>query len=482
MTNKFVGSMVTVNPEVDMDIDLVKSMLQSEKGRVELYQSAASTEGEVFIVDGDVTRAEALAGMLNEAYQEFMALEAEATSDDSSEARNKVNTAFEGESRVPVSESAEDAALANLEKKNIVKKTKTTNKKETVTMTNNTNVNKEVAKTQSTAAKAFLAGQEGKMQNAKQSAKKGTQKEDKKVNTTKPSVGTKKEATKPSVNKNTVAQPNVNTNTKGENTMKTTNNETKGNRTTAGTTGAAGRKSAGTTVKLNTNKIVSNASNRIDFQESANQFNRFQGPWYLNASLHPMVAQLEELVAMRKLDVAGIKDIRFVDPNSVLRYENHGVKSIVEVTVAGKKGDNTWSIRIQDETREGKTADLKSSNIGWETEDGELRPVYQYFKKNEENHVTFFGEKGSRITAGLEEAVVFEGLVRYTNVDEEGTVHGFTFDPATQEITALDDKAYTIQAYVPVVKKEVTPEVLVLALAFAQYAHGLDMHGVVEEA
>lgn len=259
--------------------------------------------------------------------------------------------------------------------------------------------------------------------------------------------------------------------------MKTTTNNTQGNRTTAGA-----RQSAGTTVKLNTNKVVSNASNRIEFQDSANQFNRFKGPWYLNVSLHPIVAHLEELVAMRKLEEVGIKDIRFVDPNTVLSYENHGVKSIVEITVEGKKGDNVWSIRIQDETREGKTADLKSSNIGWETVDGELRPVYQYFKKNEENLVTFFGKDGVRETTALEAVTTMNGHVFYSKVTEDGTVNGYMFDHTTEEVTELGDKAYTIQSYVPVVKREVAQEVLVLALAFAQYAHGLNMHGVVEEA
>lgn len=495
MTKKFVGSMVTINKEVDMDIELVKSMLGNEAGRVELYKSAASVDGEIFIVDGDVARADSLAGMLNDAFNEFMEMESVATNEEVGEARDVVNTAFEGDSRVPVSESAEDAAIANLNKKRVTQPagkkntaTKTTEKAE-ITMTNQTNANTEANKVQSNAAKAFLASQEGKMQNAKQSPKKGKETAPK---SNKPSVGVKneekKEQKKATPAKSAVTKPNVNTKSEEMTNMTTTNNETKGNRTTAGATN--NRKSAGTTgttVKLNTAKAQS-AGNRIEFQEAANKFTRFQGPWYLNAGLHEVVDQLEELIAMRQLAELGIKDIRFVDPSTVLSYTNHDIKSIVELTLEGKDGkDQAWNVRIKEETRDGKTADLNSPNVGWDNTGGDLKPVYQVYKKNEENMVTFtVGAEGKtqRLTTALSKAIYVEAeeTLYYTAVDADGVVDAYSFDYTTGEIAELSPKQYTIQSYVPVIKEEVTTQMVVLALGFAQYAHGYNMHGVVEEA
>jgi hypothetical protein len=488
---KFVGSIAMVNEDVDMDVELVRDMLKSDKGRLEVYDTAATTPGEIYIVDADLGLAEGIATMLNEAYAEFLDAESAAAHAAASSAREAVNTAFEGDSRVPVSGSAEDAALANLDKpvKKETTKNQTKNEKVETEMTNSNNQQtQEQINAQSAAAKAFLAAQGSKIQQAK----KGEIKKEettttegettvKKEETKKPTVGNKgnRGVGKPNVEL-TTKKPSVKVNTestKNEKDVVNVNNKNEG-RQSAGNT--AGRNNAGTTVKVNVEKVVTN--NRIEFEESNNTFNKFNGPWYLNAGLHPEVEMLEELIAMRKVEAFGIKDIRPVNPDTVLKYDNHGVLAIVEVTTEGKKGDNVWSIRIQKETREGKTADLNSSNIGWETVDGELRPVYQYYKKNEENMVSFSTKNGRKV-AELKGMVADEeeGVVYYSKVDKEGTVHGFKFDAAKEEITALTDKQYAIPNYVPVVKKEVNKEVLVLAIAFAQYALGYNMHGVVAE-
>lgn len=479
MTNvqsKFVASAVVINEDIDMDVELVRAMLADEKGRLEIYDTAATTSGEIYIVDADLALAEGIAGMLNEAYVEFLDAESAAAHSVAASAREAVNTAFEGESRVPVAGSAEDAAIANMEKKS-VSKNQTKNEKVETKMTNtNSNQSQEQINAQSAAARAFLNKQASKLEQANNGPVKSEKKEEIAVkDVKKPSV---KKDSKPSVSNNQTKTEKEVVNVKRQGTVKLGANAGQG-RQSAGANSS--RQSAGATVKLNVKKVQTN--NRVQFDESMNTFNKFEGPWYLNAGLHSAVERIEDLVATRQDEATGIKDIRFVDPSTVLRYDNHDIISIVEIVTEGKKGDNTWSFRIQTEDREEKTADLKSTNIGWDTVGGELRPVYQYFKKNEENMVTF-STKSGRKTVALNAGVTVEeeNATYYTKVDDKGDVHGFVFNYEKEEITALDEKKYSIPNYVPVVKEEVSAEVIVLALAFAQYAHGLNMHGLVEDA
>jgi hypothetical protein len=252
--------------------------------------------------------------------------------------------------------------------------------------------------------------------------------------------------TKPEVKENNTTTNNTN-NEKVETEM-TTNN----------------RKSTTRVLKNSKPAATAGGRRRLGRQESIkNEFKKFEGPWYLNASMYPVLERLDNILETLSDAELGIEQIVLVDPQEVSRTRNN---PDVTVVIQIKANGNILEFPIK-EASANSSSDLASSSIGWiDTKNG-LRPAFGFWRPNEINvKATCTCGKEFKANTGN----VYCSNCKKRHADAEVSVSH-----------ALDmefDGNWTFQTVPNLV---VPRETLALVMAIAQYDAGFDMWGVVAE-
>lgn len=482
MEKKFVASVDEVNKDTDILIEDIGTKGYSYE---EIMERAENTSEPIHIIGDNKQHISNAAAVLNEQYS----VERGLVSIDGSNHNQREKVAYGADKRLEAV-STEDTAKAAIE--NVMSETK--NSKEMVTMTNKTVEmnNKGVSDkeaTQSSAAKKFLQRRSAEAKNAQGSTKsnKGAgnvksqiknrvaggqtksnnNKEEKEMNKTENSSSvTRKIAGAGEEKKGQVGRKAAGQN-KGGNEMNTqTKDNRKPSRRLAGGQGADKKAS------------VVRANKRMDWDESVRatqKSERTTTPWYLQTKHYPVLERLDAIIADRKDAELGIESINLLNPNdeNVIPYQDHNYVMVVEIVFGG--GLNI-RFRISENESEYSNSNLKSSNIKWRTFGRDITPVYAFARRN----TTAF-----RVKCECSKYVdVYEGSRKPAKCDcgKEYTASGeFTVKVGDKAVHA--DNVY-LGDYTPQFMDnfniQVDKNVLALAMAFAQYAWGYPMHGVVE--
>lgn len=400
--------------------------------------------------------------------------------------------AFEGQSQVPTSASAEDEAMARIQ--NTAKQTIKNEMKneEEVKMTKTMTTAQQVANLE--AAKQFMAGVEGKMVGAqkapaKKEETKATQTQTNKeemVNVNNGTVGTIEVAGRQSVGRKESGNLNNNTATKKENGAMVKNEAVvnNGGRQNAGA--AAGRQSAGVKVNFSAVNAVAPANARLNWDESVRgtvaKKETAAMPWYLNAANYPALNDMASVLVTRKHEDLGITGINLLNPKNELAYENHNIEAIVEV-VFGKGINLRFRVERNQWKSEKSVADLRSSNVVWEEKWNaesfrkELTPSYAFARKNNVDlQVECCGVKHD---AAIGDVVTCEkcGAEHKVNMTASYTVkkQNGQLEERASKVNYFGWTKTTLGNF----NIDVDKNVVAIAMAFAQFALGFEMYGLL---
>lgn len=419
---KFVGSLVEMNKDTDVISEDVVSM--GQEGIMYFVNEALDRADNetIYVVGDDEVMNENIATVLNQKYNEEMTL--------IMEAKQIVNNTIE----------ATQSITAKIE--------------EETTMTNEDKI------LGSSRAQAFLKQHGAAMVNAKKApAKKeetttNTKEEKEMTQTTK---GARRRLSTTKVTTEVTAKAVSNKTTKTNEEVKEMNNTTKGNtrrRLSTTVTSTAGVQT----------KRTGAAKRRLARSASVtNTFVKFEGPWYLNAELYPVLNRFESILENMSDSELGIEQIVLVDPADMKRYEN---RTDLEVIIQVKSNGTVLDFPIK-EASKNSNADFASSSIGWvETKNG-LRPAFGFWRPNAMN-VEVTCSCGNKFKGNTGNVYCAKCRTRHDDIEVSAS-HALDFK---------FDGEWTFQT-IPNVT--VPRDVLALVLAVAQYDAGYDMHGVVAE-
>ena len=393
---------------------------------------------------------------------------------------SSVKVAFEGQSQVPVSESAEEKALARIEedaKKVVNNQTKTQGENK---MTNKTLSNAEMVANLG-AAKEFMKNMGGKLAGAQKPVAK------------KEETTTNKNETKGAVKMNSVKIGATNNGLNKSNATKKENGAMVNNKAAVNNGGlkssgtgmmgnGTGLKSAGSvSINFGAAAAKTNAGQRMDWNDSVRGNNNARPeapkmPWYLNAANYPALNDIVEVLVNRKHTDLGITAINLLNPKTELAYANDNIKAIVEVVFG--KGLNL-RFRIEENVYEG-SADLRSSNVAWEEKWNaesfrkELTPVYAFARKNTVDITVECCGVKYPTTAGSEVECKKCGAKHTVNA-EAAVSHEVNGEEAASKFNMYGWTKQTLGNF----NIDVDKNVIAVAMAFAQFALGYEMHGLL---
>ena len=425
LTNKFVST--TVGTDADRDV-IVEHVLDMGPSGIQYFVDEAiglNDNQPIYVVSSDEDMADNVAAALNQTYKKEMEL--------IMEAKKLINNTIEAT------------------------KTVTAKIEEETTMTNEDKI------LGSNRAQAFLKQHGAAMANAKKApAKKeetksttNTKEEKEMTQTTK---GARRRLSTTKVTKEVSAKAVSTKSTKTNEEVKEMNNTTKGNKarrrlstTVTSTTGVQTKRTTGTKRRLARSASVTNT------------FVKFEGPWYLNAELYPVLNRFEAILENMSDAELGIEQIVLVDPADMKRYEN---RTDLEVIIQVKSNGTVLDFPIKEASAQ-SNADFTSSSIGWvETKNG-LRPAFGFYRPNAMN-IEVTCSCGNKFKSNTGNVYCAKCRTRHDDVEVSAS-HALDFK---------FDGEWTFQT-IPNVT--VPRDVLALVLAVAQYDAGYNMHGVVAE-
>jgi hypothetical protein len=223
------------------------------------------------------------------------------------------------------------------------------------------------------------------------------------------------------------------------------------------------RKSTSRVLK-NTKPAAAEGRRRLGRSESIkNEFKKFEGPWYLNAELYPVLNRLEGILETLSDAELGIEQIVLVDPSEVSRTRNN---PDITVVIQIKANGNILEFPIKNASAN-SSSDLASTSIGWVDTKNGLRPAFGFWRPNEIN-------VKATCTCGKE----FKGNTGNLYCTSCKKKHA---DAEVSVSHALDMEFDGNWVFQTVPNLVVPRETLALIMAIAQYDAGLDMWGVVAE-
>lgn len=402
---------------------------------------------------------------------------------DVEEAKTSVKVAFEGQSQVPTSVSAEDEAMARIQ--NSAKQTIKNEMKneEEVKMTKTMTTAQQVANL--SAAQQFMASVEGKMVGAQKPAKKeevkATETQTNKEEMVKV-VGTVQMGGRNNAGRKESGNLNKNTAVKEENGAMVKKEAAVG-RNNAGTN--AGRQSTG--MKVNFGAVSAAPANaRLTWDDSVRgtmtKKETASMPWYLNAANYPALNDMASVLVTRKHEELGITGINLLNPKSELAYENHNILAIVEV-VFGKGINLRFRVEQNQWKSEKSVADLRSSNVVWEEKWNaesfrkELTPAYAFARKN---NVDLQVE-----CCGVKHDAAIGDVVKCEKCGAEHNVNMTASYTVKKQNGQLEERASKVNYFgwtkttLGNFNIDVDKNVVAIAMAFAQFALGFEMYGLL---
>lgn len=203
-------------------------------------------------------------------------------------------------------------------------------------------------------------------------------------------------------------------------------------------------------------------------QGSATQeFVKFEGPWYLNASLYPVLNRFESIIETMSDEELSITDIRLVRPEEIREYaKNAKVLVVVQILSNGA----ILNFPITDNAYENSSSDLGCLSIGWVPTKNGRRPAFGHKRPNE-MAIEATCSCGSKLETNTGYIYCYSCRTRHA----EGivSVKHETLDFNIKEGWVFEKNPHMT----------VPQDILALAMAVAQYddERGLDMWGVVEE-
>ena len=218
-------------------------------------------------------------------------------------------------------------------------------------------------------------------------------------------------------------------------------------------------KSAGS-VQVNQKNASRIGRRTLRLKASAVERQKFEGPWYLNKSLYPVLERLGRLVKTFKDEQLGITDIYTVNPGDLGRK-----KDFVAVQIKFGEGV-TINLFLDLIVRDGKKM-LRPKNVVWKrNKAGKLYPVFVTWRTNKPQ------VKVTCVCGKQEELYVGQGAKcgkcgNILSVDLE-----LKFNQNVKYASMPPYVAQSLGQYA-----QVSKDVLVMALAFAHYAEGLPMYG-----
>lgn len=203
---------------------------------------------------------------------------------------------------------------------------------------------------------------------------------------------------------------------------------------------------------------------RLGRQESIkNEFKKFDGPWYLNAELYPVLNRLDNILETLSDAELGIEQIVLVDPQEVSRTRNN---PDITVVIQIKANGNILEFPIKDASAN-SSSDLASTSIGWVDTKNGMRPAFGFWRPNEINvKATCTCGKEFKANTGN----VYCPSCRKKHAEAEVSISH-----------ALDMEFDGNWVFQTVPNLVVPRETLALVMAIAQYDAGFDMWGVVAE-
>jgi hypothetical protein len=224
------------------------------------------------------------------------------------------------------------------------------------------------------------------------------------------------------------------------------------------------RKSTSRVLKKETKKPAVEGRRKLGRSESIkNEFKKFEGPWYLNASMYDVLKRFETIIEDMADAELGIEQIVLVDPSEVSRTRNN---PDITVVIQIKSNGNVLEFPIK-EASANSSSDLASTSIGWVDTKNGMRPAFGFWRPNEIN-------VKAKCSCGNE----FKGNTGNLYCPTCKKRHA---DAEVSVSHALDmefDGNWVFQTIPNIV---VPRETLALVMAIAQYDAGFDMFGVVEE-
>lgn len=427
LTNKFVAT--TVGTDADRDV-IVEHVLDMGPSGIQYFVDEAIALNDnqpIYVVSSDEDMADNVAAALNQTYKKEMEL--------IMEAKKLVNNTIE----------ATQSITAKIE--------------EETTMTNEDKI------LGSDRAQAFLKKHSAALAGAKKATVKEEEvkttntKEEKEMTQTTKGARRRLSTTKVTKEENVKAVSKSTKTTKTNEEVKEMNNTTKGTKarrrlstTVTSTTGVQTKRTTGGTKR----RLARSAS-------VTNTFVKFEGPWYLNAELYPVLNRFESILENMNDAELGIEQIVLVDPADMKRYEN---RTDLEVIIQVKSNGTVLDFPIKEASAQ-SNADFTSSSIGWvETKNG-MRPAFGFYRPNAMN-IEVTCSCGNKFKANTGNVYCAKCRTRHDDVEVSAS-HALDFK---------FDGEWTFQT-IPNVT--VPRDVLALVLAIAQYDAGYNMHGVVAE-
>lgn len=425
MTNlKFVASTKAIN----LDTDVIAMDVRTADQIMFFVDEAlnANNNEHIYVVHEDITIAQQVAVVLNTQFEKEMVLMKDVTI-----AKEEVNVAIEGSTKAAV-------------------KTAVKTKGETTVNTS----------TKKNAAAKFLEKHGSAIKNSQKASTKTA------VETKEETKGetTMKTTTTMGARRQLKSNTAVNTNTQTEKEVVSmgqakveVKEEVKGSRR---------RLSSTATTQVNT-AAPRNTSRRLARSAglAKSTFVKHEGPWYLNASLYPVLSRFESIVTDMADSELGITEIALVEPTDISRYER---KTDVLVVIQIKANGTVLEFPIKENTSSSSKSDLSTTSIGWVQGRNGMRPAFGFYRSN-------FPVISAKCTCGNElenvsASNIYCGKCKTRHEDATISLRHATLSMGVEE--------YTFQTipnlYVPA-------EMLALVMAIAQYDLGFDMHGVVAE-
>lgn len=303
------------------------------------------------------------------------------------------------------------------------------------------------------AAAEFLAKHSAKMKNAQKgpvaSKQTTTQTEGETTMTTKTTMG-RRQLKSTEVSKSTVQETTNNV---------VVNEETKGSRRRL----ASG---SGSKVEMSTN-APRGTQRRLARSESINSstFVKHEGPWYLNASLYPVLERFESILENMADAELGIEEIALVEPTDIYRYAK---KEDVFVVIQIKANGTVLDFPIKEQLSSNSKSDLTSTSIGWVEYGGKVKPRFGFYRSNAPVINTTCACGGE--LKGSSSTNIYCHKCKTRQEDAVITIKHSKLAMEVEEVV-----------FQTIPNMYVSAEILALVMAIAQYDAGFDMHGVVAE-
>ena len=415
---KFVGMTEEVQTAViwvdDVEASIANVGITETLGTImdRVFAGDLNVKGAIHVIDDNKELATNMATVLNTQFEKEMVIMKEANI-----AKEEVNVAIEGTTKTAVQTKGE------------------------TTMTTTTKKN---------AAAKFLAKHGSTIKNSQKAATQ-TKEETKEETTmkTKTTMGTRR-------------QLKSNTNTEKEvvevkETKVAVKEEVQGSRR---------RLSSNASTQVST-AAPRNTSRRLTRSAGLRQstFVKHEGPWYLNASLYPVLSRFESILADMADSELGITEIALVEPTDIQRYER---KTDVLVVIQIKANGTVLEFPIKENTSSNSKSDLSTTSIGWVQTRNGMRPAFGFYRSN-------FPVVSAKCTCGNEMENVSASNLYCSKCK---TRHDDATISLKHTTLGMEVEEYTFQT---IPNMYVSSDILALVMAIAQYDLGFDMHGVVAE-